>query len=329
MFSNPTLHLSTSPAAPLPADSPTSPPTTGRLRTQPSLPDATTPNPVKASHLLPPVHITTTSPSQPNATLDPRSHSSQLSSPPAHLQPQASRPIDDITKSPSLRLLLQRNQPPSPKHDGLDRGSSCSINTCKSPSETEELRPGSVASNQTRASTASASSHTTSRSRQNPPFRRRSQNLTFRRRSTNPPFRPALTRLNSGRHVMQGMRKDPTRVRPPPPKKDDNAPKAAGPSRPSRPPVELHPQSKDQSGQMYSPTSRAPNAHATASTASRRGTVSNSSSEYATTDTEEDYDDSCASEGIGEGAVDAAGTSTGKHPSMKEEIRLREPALEA
>ena len=129
---------------------------------------------------------------------------------------------------------------------------------------------------------------------------------------------------------MQEMRKDPTRVRPPPQKNEDNAPKAAGPSRPSRSPVELHPQSKDQSGQMYSPTSpRAPNAHATASTASRRGIVSNSSSEYATTDTEEDYDDSCASEGISEGAVDAAGTSTGKHLSMKEEIRLRGPALEA
>ena len=128
---------------------------------------------------------------------------------------------------------------------------------------------------------------------------------------------------------MQGTRKDLTTVRPPLQQNVENVPKAAGPSRPPRSPVELHPQSKTQTGQMNSPTAlQAPNAHATGSAASRRGIVSNSSSEYETTDTEGDYDDS-ASEGISEGGVDTAATSTGKYPLTEDGIRLREAALEA
>jgi hypothetical protein len=48
---------------------------------------------------------------------------------------------------------------------------------------------------------------------------------------------------------------------------------------------------------------------ATACTAPRRGIVLNSSSEYATTDTKDDDDDSWASEDVSEGAVDAARAS--------------------
>jgi hypothetical protein len=60
--------------------------------------------------------------------------------------------------------------------------------------------------------------------------------------------------------------------------------------------------------------------------------MSNSLSEYATMDTEEDDDDSCASEEVSEGVMDAPSTGTGKRPPTKEEIRLRclrEVALEA
>jgi hypothetical protein len=54
----------------------------------------------------------------------------------------------------------------------------------------------------------------------------------------------------------------------------------------------------------------------------RPGIVSDSSSKYMTTDTKEDYD-SWASDSISD--MDAAGTSTGKRPATKEEIRPREP----
>ncbi len=210
---------------------------------------------------------------------------------------------------------MQQDQSPSPERDGPDRGSNGSISTGKSPSETGELQPSSVTSNQTRASAASASSHPTGRGR----------------RSKTSPFRPALTRLNSGRHVVQVMRKDLNRVRPPPQHNVDKDPKVAGPARPPpRSPVEPHPPTEAQTSQTNGATApKAPNAHASASAAPRRGIVSNSSSEYATTDTEEDEDDSWASEEVSEGATDAPSTGTGKHPPTKEEIRLREAALEA
>jgi hypothetical protein len=329
---NPTPHP-TPPATPVPAGPPTSLPTTGQhLAPPPRLsaavarhhsPDATTPSdPVTTPsacpppHLLPPVPIATASPPQLNSPLDPHPHPSQLHHPHPHppllLQSQAPRLVDDTLKPSDRRFFLQQDQSPSPERDGPDRGSNGSISTGKSPSETGELQPSSVTSNQTRASAASGSSQPTGRGR----------------RSKNPPFRPALTRLNSGRHVVQVMRKDLTRVRPPP---QHNIPKAAGPSRPPRSPLEPHPPTKAQTCQTNGATApQAPNAHATASVvAPRRGILSNSSSEYATTDTEEDDDDSWASEDVSEGAVDAAGTGTGKHPPTKEEIRLREAALEA
>ncbi|KAI0268028.1 hypothetical protein BGY98DRAFT_1091553 [Russula aff. rugulosa BPL654] len=302
---NPTPHP-TPPATPVPAGSPTSLPTTGQhLAPPPRLsaavarhhsPDATTPsnlNPVTTPlacpppHLLPPVP---TSPPQPNS----------LS--------QALQPNDDTLKPSDRRFFLQQDQSPSPERDGPDRGSNGSISTGKSPSETGEIQPSSVTSNQTRTSAASASSHPTGRGR----------------RSKNPPFRPALTRLNSGRHVVQVVRKDLTRVH--------KAPKAAGPSRPPpRSPIELHPPMNVQMSQMNGATvPKDPNVHASASAAPRRGIVSNSSSEYATTDTEEeDDDDSWASEEVSEGAMDAPTIGAGKCPPTKEEIRLREAALEA
>ncbi|KAF8492531.1 hypothetical protein F5888DRAFT_888566 [Russula emetica] len=322
---NPTPHP-TPPATPVPAGPPTSLPTTGQhLAPPPRLssavarhhsPDATTaPNPVTTPlacpppHLLTPVPIATASPPQPNLSRLPHP-------PPPHLQSQVPRPIDDTLKPSDRRFFLQQDQSPSPERDGPDRGSNGSISTGKSPSETGELQPSSVTSNQTRASAASTSSHPTGRGR----------------RSKNPPFRPALTRLNSGRHVVQVMRKDLTRVRPPTQHNVDKAPKAAGPSRPPpRSPIEPHPPAKVQTSQVNGATApKDPNAHASASAAPRRGIVSNSSSEYATTDTEEeDDDDSWASEEVSEGAMNAPSTGTGKHPPTKEEIRLREAALEA
>jgi len=330
---NPTPHP-TPPATPVPGP-PTPLPTTGQhLAPPPRLsaavarhhsPDATTPsNPVTSPPLacLPPhsptvVPIATAPPPQPNSSVDPRPHLSRLPHPPPpHLQFQAPRPIDDTLKPSDRRFFLQQDQSPSPERDGPDRGSNGSISTGKSPSETGELQPSSVTSNQTRASAASTSSHPTGRGR----------------RSKNPPFRPALTRLNSGRHVVQVMRKDLTRVRPPTQHDVDKAPKAAGPSRPPpRSPIEPHLPTKVQTSQMNGATaSKDPNAHASASAAPRRGIVSNSSFEYATTDTEEeDDDDSWASEEVSEGAIDAPNTGTGKRPPTKEEIRLREAALEA
>ena len=325
---NPTPHP-TPPATPVPAGPPTSLPTTGQhlappLRLSAAVarhhsPDATTPSsPVTTPsacpppHLLPPVPIATASPLQPNLPLDlhpPHPH------PPRRLQSQAPRLVDDTLKLSDRRFFLQQDQSPSPERDGPDRGSNGSISTGKSPSETGELQPSSVTSNQTRTSTASASSHPTGRGR----------------RSKNPPFRPGLTRMNSGRHVVQVTRKDLTKVHPSPQHNADKASKPAGPSRPPRSPVEPQPPTKAQTRQMNGATTlQAPNAHATASAAPRRGIVSNSSSEYATTDTEEeDDDDSWASEDVSEEAVDAAGAGTGKHPPTKEEIKLREAALEA
>ena len=320
---NPTPHP-TPPATPVPAGPPTSLPTTGQhLAPPPRLsaavarhhsPDATTPpDPVTTPsacpppHLLPSVPIATASPPQLNSPLNLHPHPSQL----PHPHPsQVPRLVDDTLKPSDRRFFLQQDQSPSPERDGPDRGSNGSISTGKSPSETGELQPSSVTSNQTRASAASGSSQPTGRGR----------------RSKNPPFRPALTRLNSGRHVVQVMRKDLTRVRPPPQHNVDKAPKAA-PSRLPRSPLEPHPPTKGQTNGATVP--RAPNAHATASAAPRRGILSNSSSEYATTDTEEDDDDSWASEDVSEGAVDATGSGTGKHPPTKEEIKLREAALEA
>ena len=94
------------------------------------------------------------------------------------------------------------------------------------------------------------------------------------------------------------------------------------------PPPYLNP-GRAQTGRTVG-TLQVPNAHATASAASRRGIVSNSSSEYETSDTEDDDDDDdddWAAEGIRVDAV-AAGTSTGKRPPTKE-VRPREAALEA
>ena len=329
---NPTPHP-TPPATPVPAGSPTSLPTTGQHLAPPARlsaavarhhsPDATTPsnlNPVTTPlacpppHLLPPVP---TSPPQPNSLVHPHPHLSRLPyPPPSHLQSQALQPNDDTLKPSDRRFFLQQDQSPSPERDGPDRGSNGSISTGKSPSETGEIQPSSVTSNQTRTSAASASSHPTGRGR----------------RSKNPPFRPALTRLNSGRHVVQVVRKDLTRVRPPTQHNADKAPKVAGPSRqPPRSPIELHPPMNVQMSQMNGATvPKDPNVHASASAAPRRGIVSNSSSEYATTDTEEeDDDDSWASEEVSEGAMDAPTIGAGKCPPTKEEIRLREAALEA
>ena len=330
---NPTPHP-TPPATPVPAGPPTSLPTTGQhLALPPRLsaavarhqtPDATTPsnpNPVTTPLACPPPHLLSpvpiaTPPPQPNSSVHPHPHLSRLPHPPPHLQSQPLRPTDDTLKPSDRRFFLQQDQSPSPERDGPDRCSNGSISTGKSPSETGELQPSSVTSNQTRTSTASASSHPTGRGR----------------RSKNPPFRPALTRLNSGRHVVQVMRKDLTKVRPPTQLNVDKAPKAAGPSRPPpRSPVESHPPTKVQTSQMNGATApKDPNAHASASAAPRRGIVSNSSSEYATTDTEEeDDDDSWASEEVSEGAMDAPTTGTGKRAPTKEETRLREAALEA
>ena len=255
--------------------------------------------------------------------------------PPHQPQPLPLRPVDETLKPADRRFFLQQDQSPSPERDGPDRGSNGSISTGKSPSEAGEPQPSSLTSNQTRLSTASASSHPTGRGR----------------RSKNPPSRPVLARLNSGRHVPQVMRKDPTKARPPFHLNPDKAPpKATGSSRPPRPPV-VDPQSqaKVQGRQMNgaaapkpsdthdataaAAAAAAPTTTTTTTTpgAPRRGiVVSNSSSEYETTDTEEEDDDSWASEEISEGVVDAPGAgTTDKHHPTKEETKLREAALEA
>lgn len=218
---------------------------------------------------------------------------------------------------------MQQDQSPSPERDGQDRGSNGSISTGKSPSETGELQPSSVTSNQTRASAASASSHPTGRGR----------------RSKNPPSRPALIRLNSGRPVAQVTRKDPAKARLPSYPNPDKAVKVVpGPSRPPRSPIDPHPptttkaQARHMNGATTAP--KVPNAHpvTSAAAAPRRGiVVSNTSSEYGMTDSDED-DDSWASEDVSEGSVDAAAKGTGttaKLPPTNEDIKLREAALEA
>jgi Protein of unknown function (DUF3295) len=225
---------------------------------------------------------------------------------------QHPRPMDGSLKPSDRRFFLQQDQSPSPERDGPDRGSNGSISTGKSPSETGEVQPSSVTSNQTRVSTASASSHTTSRGR----------------RTRNPPVRPPITRLNSGRHIVQVARKEPIKARAAHQNTDKTA-KAAGPSRPPpRSPVEPQQPAKAQTRHMNGAMHpKVPNAHPAPP---RRGiVVSRSSSEYETTDTDEEDDDSWASEDISDGAVDPTGTVTGKRPPTKEDTALREAALEA
>jgi Protein of unknown function (DUF3295) len=234
------------------------------------------------------------------------------------LQPkfQHLRHLDGTLKPSDRRFFLQQDQSPSPERDCPDRGSNGSISTGKSPSETGEPQPSSVTSNQTRTSTASASSHPTNRGRRN----------------KNVPVRPPMTRLNSGRHVMQVMRKEPAKARATSHQNPDKAAKVAGPSRPPRPPVEPQPPAKTQTHRTNGAiASQVPNLHAPPpSAAPRRGiVVSHSSSEYETTDTDEEDDDSWASEDISEGVVDPARTVTDKCPPTKEDSGLREAALEA
>jgi len=280
-------------------------------------PDATTPsNPVPTTaqrlppQLLAPVPVAIVAIAQP-----PR--------PPQPLQPprreqSESRPVEDTLKpSSDRRFFLPQDQSPSPERgDGHDRGSNGSISTGKSPSETGELQPSSVTSNQTRASQAS-----TGRGR----------------RSKNAPTRPTLTRLNSGRHVVQITRKEPAKVRaaaaPAPALPALN--KVAGASRQQRSPIEAKATNVNGAATV-APPPKAVTANTTTTTngggggaaaaaggAPRRGiVVSNSSSDYETTDTEEDDDDSWASEDISEGAAD-------KRAPTKEETRLREAAVEA
>ena len=227
-------------------------------------------------------------------------------------KPQPPHPVDGTLRPSDRRFFLQQDQSPSPERDGRDRGSNGSISTGKSPSETGDLQPSSLTSDQTRVSAASASSHPTSRGR----------------RSKNPPIRPPMTRFNSGRHVLQLTRKEPTKPRAPVHPSSDKPPKVAGPSRPPRSPVEPQPPAKAMNGVVASP--KAPNVHAAPPAAPRRGiVVSHSSSDYETTDTDEEDDDSWASEDISEGVVDPVGTATAKRPPTKEETGLRDAALEA
>ena len=242
-------------------------------------------------------------------------------------EPQPQRTVYDTLKPSDRRFFLQQEQSPSPERDIQDRCSNGSISTGKSPSETGELQPSSVTSNQTRASAASVSSHPTGRGR----------------RSRNAPIRPTMARLNSGRHVVQVTRKEPTKARTAAPhaKVDKTAStKAAGSSRQQRSPIESQqPPLKVQAQQMNGATGVAPKGGVTslpdgagAGGAPRRGiVVSNSSSEFETTDTEDDDDDdSWASEDISEGAAETAGGHpTDKRPPTKEENRLREAVVEA
>ena len=334
---NPTPHP-TPPATPVPSGPPPPLQTTGQHLAPPSRlfaavnrhnsPDATTPPNLAPSRACPPnlpTPVPVASPAHPQPRhLPDLNHPHPRPSQQPQPQPQPQLPVDETLKPSDRRFFLQQDQSPSPERDGPDRASNGSISTGKSPSEIGEPQPSSLTSNQTRLSAASTSSHPTGRGR----------------RSKNPPSRPVLTRLNSGRHVPQVVRKDPTKARPPFHLNPDKAPpKATGSSRPPRTPVDPHPQVKAQTRHMNGATapkaSNAPNVAAmtttTTSAVPRRGiVVSNSSSEYGTTDTEEDDDDSWASEDISEGVVDAPGTGTsGKHPPTEDEIKLREAALEA
>jgi hypothetical protein len=243
-------------------------------------------------------------------------------------EPQPHRALDDTLKPSDRRFFLQQDQSPSPERDVQDRGSNGSISTGKSPSETGEMQPSSVTSNQTRASAASAaSSHPTGRGR----------------RIRNGPVRPAMARLNSGR-VAQVTRKEPMKARTTAPhaKAADKAAatKVTGSSRQQRSPIEPQPPpSKVQAQQMNGATAIVapkvasnPDDTRAAAGAPRRGiVVSNSSSEFETTDTDDDDDDdSWASEEISEGAAETAGVrQTDKRPPTKEETRLREAVVEA
>ncbi|KAH9019207.1 hypothetical protein EDB84DRAFT_1275926, partial [Lactarius hengduanensis] len=318
---NPTPHP-TPPATPVPAGPPSPIPSSAQhLAPPPRLsaavsrhhpPDATTPsNPVppvsSPPQLLAPVSVAVATQV---ATPQPQHH-------PAQPEPQPQRPMDDTLKPSDRRFFLQQDQSPSPERDIQDRGSNGSISTGKSPSETGEVQPSSVTSNQTRASAASASSHPNGRGRP----------------SRNAPARPTMARLNSGPRTASLLTKA------------DKAPasKAAGSSRQQRSPVEpQQPPSKAQ--HMNGVTAVAPKgvtsnsggAGAGAGTgtgtgAPRRGiVVSNSSSEYETTDTEEDDDDSWASGDISEGPAEVATMRpTNTRPPTKEETRLREAVVEA
>ena len=332
---NPTPHP-TPPATPvLTASAPPVPSSAQHLAPPPRLsaavtrqrtPDATIPsNPA-------PVPPSVSSPPQPPSSQVAVAVATQVTSCQPQHQPQLPRPepqphqsVDDTLKLSDRRFFLQQDQSPSPERDVQDRGSNGSISTGKSPSETGELQPSSVTSNQTRASAASvASSHPTGRGR----------------RTRNAPVRPAMTRLSSGR-VVQVTRKEPLKARTAAPlaKAADKAAatKISGSSRQQqRSPIEpLPPPSKVQAQPMNGTTTTVAPKGVTsdpgpaAAGAPRRGiVVSNSSSEFETTDTEDDDDDdSWASEDISEGAAETRPTD--KRPPTKEEIRLREAAVEA
>ncbi|KAH9015950.1 hypothetical protein EDB83DRAFT_233768 [Lactarius deliciosus] len=338
---NPTLHP-TPPATPVPAGPHSPIPSSAQhLAPPPRLsaavsrrhpPDATTPcNPVPSvsspPQLLAPVPVAVVTQV---ATPQPQ-YQSQLirlqSQPQSQSEPQPQRPVDDTLKPSDRRFFLQQDQSPSPEHDVQDRGSDGSISTGKSPSETGEVQPSSVTSNQTHASAASASSHPNGRGRP----------------SRNAPTRPTMARLNSGRHVVQVTRKEPIKARTASlltKAVKAAASKATGSSRQQRSPVEpLQPPWKAQhmngmtvvTPKGVTSNSGGTSAGAGAGGAPRRGiVVSNSSSEYETTDTEEDDDDSWASEDISEGPAEAATMRpTDKRPPTKEETKLREAVVEA
>jgi hypothetical protein len=338
---NPTPHP-TPPATPvLTASAPPAPSGGQHLAPPPRLsaavtrqrtPDATipsTPAPAPPSGSSPPqlpVQASVAVATQVTARQPQPQHQPQLLRLQQQPEPQPHRPVDDTLKPSDRRFFLQQDQSPSPERDVQDRGSNGSISTGKSPSETGEVQPSSVTSNQTRASAASAaSSHPTGRGR----------------RTRNAPVRPAMTRLNSGR-VAQVTRKDPMKARTAAPhaKAADKAAatKVSGSSRQQRSPIEpLPPPSKVQAPQMNGTTTAvapkgvtsSPEATRAGAGAPRRGiVVSNSSSEFETTDTDDDDDDdSWASEDISEGAAETRPTD--KRPPTKEEIKLREAVVEA
>ena len=323
---NPTPHptppatpILASPSPPIPSQHLAPPPRLSAAVTRHRSPDATTPsNPIPASQSIPsppqllaPVSVAVAT----QVTTPQPQHQSQI--PRLQPEPQPQRPVDDTLKPSDRRFFLQQDQSPSPERDAQDRGSNGSISTGKSPSETGEVQPSSVTSNQTRASAASASSHPTGRGR----------------RSRNAPVRPTMARLNSGRHVVQVARKEPAKARAAAPlAKADKAAatKVAGPSRQQRSPVEpQQPPPKAQTNGV-APKGVTSNPDG-AGAAPRRGiVVSNSSSEFETTDTEDDEDDdSWASEDISEGVETAGVRPAHKRAPTKEEMKLREAAVEA